>query len=105
MASPARRFTVLVFGTMMMASFVQAAGVSPTITVGTQEVGLTAGYLFSNRLTHLHRTKQQGPALMPSWMMTITDPKGTIEKTSSGKKRRKLIRTRLMNNRLETIGM
>lgn len=76
MASPARRFTVLVFGTMMMASFVQAADVSPTITVGTQEVGLTAGYLFSNRLTHLHRTKQQGPALMPSWMMTITDPIG-----------------------------
>lgn len=32
-------------------------------------------------------------------------PKGTIEKTSSGKKRRKVIRTRLMNNQLETIGM
>jgi acyl-CoA synthetase (AMP-forming)/AMP-acid ligase II len=30
-------------------------------------------------------------------------PKGTIEKTSSGKKRRKVIRTRLMNNQLETI--
>ncbi len=32
-------------------------------------------------------------------------PKGTIEKTSSGKKRRKVIRTRLMNNQLETIRM
>jgi acyl-CoA synthetase (AMP-forming)/AMP-acid ligase II len=32
-------------------------------------------------------------------------PKGTIEKTSSGKKRRKVIRTRLMNNQLEAIGM
>jgi len=32
-------------------------------------------------------------------------PKGTIEKTSSGKKRRKVIRTRLMNNQLETIGL
>ena len=32
-------------------------------------------------------------------------PKGTIEKTSSGKKRRKVIRTRLMNHQLETIGM
>jgi fatty-acyl-CoA synthase len=31
-------------------------------------------------------------------------PKGTIEKTSSGKKRRKIIRTRLMNRRIETIG-
>jgi acyl-CoA synthetase (AMP-forming)/AMP-acid ligase II len=32
-------------------------------------------------------------------------PKGTIEKTSSGKKRRKVIRTRLVNNQLETIGI
>ncbi|MGZ8380534.1 MAG: AMP-binding protein [Nitrospira sp.] len=32
-------------------------------------------------------------------------PKGIIEKTSSGKKRRKIIRTRLMNNQLETTGM
>ena len=71
-----RRFTALVFGTMMTASFAQAGDVSPTITVGTQEVGLTAGYLFSHRLTHLHKTKQHGPALMPSWMMTITDPIG-----------------------------
>lgn len=31
-------------------------------------------------------------------------PKGTIEKTSSGKKRRKIIRTRLMNKHIETIG-
>lgn len=72
-----RRVTALVFGTMMtVASFAQAGDVSPTITVGTQEVGLTAGYMFSHRLTHLHKTKQHGPALMPSWMMTITDPIG-----------------------------
>ncbi len=76
MASLARRFTILTVGTMLMTSFAQAGEVSPTITVGTQEVGLTAGYLFSNRLTHLHTTKQHGPALMPSWMMTITDPIG-----------------------------
>ena len=76
MALFVRRFTALVFGTMMTASFAQAGDVSPTITVGTQEVGLTAGYLFSHRLTHLHKTKQHGPALMPSWMMTITDPIG-----------------------------
>ncbi len=54
----------------------QAGDVSPAITVGTQEVGLTAGYMFSHRLTELHRTKQHGPTLMPSWMMTITDPIG-----------------------------
>ncbi|MBH0195869.1 MAG: outer membrane beta-barrel protein, partial [Nitrospira sp.] len=26
--------------------------------------------------TELHTTKQHGPALMPSWMMTLTDPIG-----------------------------
>ena len=55
---------------------VQAGDVMPTITVGTQEVGLTAGYMFSHRLTELHTTKQHGPALMPSWMITLTDPIG-----------------------------
>ncbi|HEX5647015.1 MAG TPA: acyloxyacyl hydrolase [Nitrospira sp.] len=54
----------------------QGGEVSPTITVGTQEVGLTAGYMFSHRLTELHTTKQHGPALMPSWMMTLTEPIG-----------------------------
>lgn len=76
MASLARRFTILAVGTMLMTSFVQAGEVSPKITVGTQEVGLTAGYLLGHRLTELHTTKQHGPALMPSWMMTITDPIG-----------------------------
>ncbi|MDC8447807.1 MAG: acyloxyacyl hydrolase [Nitrospira sp.] len=71
-----RRFTILAVGMIMAASFAQAGDVSPTITVGTQEVGLTAGYMFSHRLTHLHKTKQHGPALMPTWMMTLTDPIG-----------------------------
>ena len=53
-----------------------AADGSPTITVGTQEVGLTAGYMLPHRLTQDHTTKQQGVAFMPSWMMTITDPVG-----------------------------
>lgn len=76
MALLTRWFSTLVFGTMMTASLVQAEGISPTITVGTQEVGLTVGYLFGHLLTHRHTTKQQGPALMPSWMMTLTDPVG-----------------------------
>jgi hypothetical protein len=46
------------------------------MTIGTQEVGLSAGYLLPHRLTVDHTTKQQGPALMPSWMMTLTDPVG-----------------------------
>ncbi len=76
MASLVRRFTALVFGTIMTASFAHAGDVSPTITVGTQEVGLTAGYMLSHRLTYLHKTQQHGPALMPSWMITLTDPVG-----------------------------
>ncbi len=76
MALLARTFTALTLITMLMASNIRAEEVSPTITVGTQEVGLTAGYMFSHRLTELHTTKQHGPALMPSWMMTLTDPIG-----------------------------
>ena len=72
----ARIVTTAILGTIMMTSIVHAEGVSPTITVGTQEVGLTAGYMFSHRLTDLHTTKQHGPALMPSWMITLTDPIG-----------------------------
>jgi lipid A 3-O-deacylase len=59
-----------------LATPVFAADPSPAITVGTQEIGLTAGYLLPQRLTKHHTTKQQGPALMPSWMMTLTDPVG-----------------------------
>jgi hypothetical protein len=76
MALLARAFIVLTLITFLKAPSIQAGEVSPTITVGTQEVGLTAGYMFSHRLTELHTTKQHGPALMPSWMMTLTDPLG-----------------------------
>jgi lipid A 3-O-deacylase len=67
--------TILV-SLIMTTPIAEAGDVSPTITVGTQEVGMTAGYMFSHRLTDLHTTKQHGPALMPSWMMTLTDPIG-----------------------------
>jgi len=71
-----RIFAGLAIFIFMTVSGVQAGDFSPTITVGTQEVGLTAGYLFGHRLTDLHTTKQHGPALMPSWMITLTDPIG-----------------------------
>jgi len=57
----------------MTTAGVHAASGSPRITVGTQEVSLTAGYLLPNRLKH-YPTKQEGPAFMPSWMITLTDP-------------------------------
>jgi opacity protein-like surface antigen len=71
-----RTFATLVLGAVLAAPSVQADDVVPAITVGTQEVGLTAGYMFSHRLSELHTTKQHGPAVMPSWMMTLTDPIG-----------------------------
>ncbi len=71
-----RILTTMVLGTIMIAPGAYAAEGSPAITVGTQEVGLTAGYMLPHRLTADHTTKQKGPAFMPSWMMTLTDPVG-----------------------------
>jgi hypothetical protein len=48
----------------------------PRLTVGTQEISLSAGYLLPHRLTEQHTTKQSGPAFMPSWAMVLTDPVG-----------------------------
>ena len=46
-------------------------------TMGTQEIGLSAGYLFPHLLKgKKSKTEQSGPAFMPSWMMTLTDPIG-----------------------------
>jgi lipid A 3-O-deacylase len=49
----------------------------PHLTVGTQEIGVSAGYLLPHRLTTDHTTKQSGPAVMPSWTMVLTDPIGS----------------------------
>lgn len=66
--------TALTLGSLMTTAGVYASDGSPAITVGTKEVGLTAGYLLPHRLTREHTTKQQGPAFMPSLMITISDP-------------------------------
>ncbi|ALA58858.1 acyloxyacyl hydrolase [Nitrospira moscoviensis] len=71
-----RLCALAVLGSVMSGASAWSSDVSPAITVGTQEVGLTAGYLLPHRLTTDHTTKQQGPAFMPSWMMTLTDPVG-----------------------------
>lgn len=70
----ARILAVLSLGAFTSTAVAQAAQLSPDITIGTQEVGITVGYLLPHRLTTEHTTKQQGPALMPSWMMTLTNP-------------------------------
>ena len=49
---------------------------TPRLTVGTQEIGLSAGYLLPTCTRSNCKTKQSGPAIMPSWMMTLTDPIG-----------------------------
>lgn len=72
----AQILTIVALGLFMTTAVTQAADPLPQTTVGTQEVGLTAGYLLPHRLTRDHTTKQQGAAFMPSWMMTLTDPVG-----------------------------
>jgi hypothetical protein len=72
----AQTLTAAALGSLLTTTAAQTAEQAPVITIGTQEVGLTAGYLLPHRLTIDHTTKQQGPALMPSWMMTLTDPIG-----------------------------
>jgi hypothetical protein len=60
-----------------LSSPIHAADPTPQITVGTQEVGLTAGYILPHLLKgEKSKTEQSGPAFMPSWMMTLTDPIG-----------------------------
>jgi lipid A 3-O-deacylase len=54
----------------------RAEEIVPRLTVGTQEISLSAGYLLPHRLTNEHTTKQSGPAFMPSWAMVLTDPVG-----------------------------
>jgi lipid A 3-O-deacylase len=64
---------------MMLSAFsfpTQAEDIGPRLTVGTQEIGLSAGYMLPHRLTTDHTTKQSGPAFMPSWAMVLTDPIG-----------------------------
>jgi len=71
-----RIIAAFILGFLIPMTGVHAEDIRPTITVGTQEVGLSAGYMFPHRLTQDHKTKQEGPAFMPSWMITITDPMG-----------------------------
>ena len=71
-----RVYILLITLMAALSSPVHAADPTPKITVGTQEVGLSVGYLLPHRLTQDHTTKQQGVALMPSWMMTLSDPIG-----------------------------
>lgn len=61
---------------LSMAHEASAQTLEPYFPIGTQEVGLTAGYLLPHRLTKDHVTKQQGPALMPSWGIILHEPVG-----------------------------
>lgn len=54
----------------------ESSRVVPHTPAGTQEIGLSVGYLLPHRLTQDHTTKQQGVAAMPSWSMVLTDPVG-----------------------------
>ena len=72
----ARVITALALGALLTTVGVHGADGSPTITVGTQEVGLTAGYMLPLHFKKNNTTDQEGLAFMPSWMITLTDPIG-----------------------------
>ena len=69
-------YSLLIMLIAALASPVHAADSTPRITVGTQEVSLSGGYLLPHRFMRDQTTKQQGAAFMPSWMMTLSDPIG-----------------------------
>lgn len=72
-----RVLIALVLGSLMTTSCLYAENVSPAISVGTQELGLSAGYLIPHLLKgKKSKTEQSGLVFMPSWMMTLTDPVG-----------------------------
>ncbi len=62
---------------MIVSARVGAEQSGSQLPVGTQEIGLTAGYLLPHRLTTDHTTKQSGPAFMPSWGMVLTESLGS----------------------------
>ncbi len=70
-------FLILVAVLWTAAPPCQAWESPPQLPIGTQEFGLSAGYLLPHRLTTDHTTRQSGLALMPSWAMVLTDPIGT----------------------------
>jgi lipid A 3-O-deacylase len=72
-------FVYILLITLMAAlsSPIHAADPTPQITVGTQEVGLTTGYMLPHLLKgEKSTTEQSGLAFMPSWSMVLTDPIG-----------------------------
>lgn len=74
-----RAFAATLIITFVSSPYISSSHASediPRPTIGTQEVGLTAGYLIPHLLKKSSETEQSGPALMPTWMITLTDPIG-----------------------------
>ena len=53
----ARVLTASALGSLLTTAGMHTADGSPTVTIGTQEVGLTAGYMLPHRFTQDHTTK------------------------------------------------
>lgn len=76
-AQIARLIVVSMLAFLVVPAGAEAEQPGPRLPVGTQEIGLTAGYLLPHRLTTDHTTKQSGPAFMPSWSMVLTESMGS----------------------------
>jgi lipid A 3-O-deacylase len=77
MTTRGRRVIVLLLLTLCNVPLAgRAEDQSNPLSFGSQEIGLTAGYLLPFRLRDHATTKQSGPAFMPSWGVVVTDPIG-----------------------------
>ena len=79
MTRPVRLFTIalLLTGLLWPLPAVSARDQDGVVPVGTHTVGLTAGPFFPIRILSNQSSKLFGEALMPAWMVTLTDPIGS----------------------------
>ncbi len=79
--TPSRLLTLclglFLFVDLATSRLIQAQEFPAATPVGTHTIGLTAGPFFPIRVLSGQSSKLFGDALMPSWMMTLTEPIGT----------------------------
>lgn len=71
------RLGLSLFLILLLPCRIGAEGFTPSVTIGTQTVGFTAGPLLPIRLLPGQTSKLFGVAAIPSWTMTLTDTIGS----------------------------
>lgn len=68
---------LILFLDLLASRLIHAQEFPDATSVGRHTIGLTAGPFFPIRVLSSQSSKLFGEALMPSWMMTLTEPIGT----------------------------